>query len=267
MKTKVYGLDGNESKRIELPNCFSEKYRPDVILKVYEAQKKNEKQVYSNYLLAGKKVSASGKIKHRRHRWRSHYGKGISRIPRKTMRARGTQFYWIGAFIPGTRGGYRAHPPKTLKRKLKLNRKEILLALKSAISATANKKIILSRYKKINELKLNFPVIITSEITKIKKTKELKKLIEKIFSGVKAIYKKKKVRAGKGKLRGRKYKKSAGLLIITGNDEKIIGENLFDIKKINEVNLKDLAPGGNPGRLIIYTEKTIKNLENLRNKK
>ena len=69
---------------------------------------------------------------------------------------------------------------------------------------------------------------------------------------------KKKVRAGIGKMRGRKYKKNAGLLLIIGNKEKLKA-NVFDIANTGKLSVNDLAKGGS-GRLTLYTEQSIKEL-------
>jgi len=82
-------------------------------LQKFWKQKKSQ-QPYAPSPVAGKQHSASGKIRHRRHVWKSHYGQGISRIPRKSVSRRGDRFNWIGAEISSTRGGRRAHPPKIL---------------------------------------------------------------------------------------------------------------------------------------------------------
>ena len=71
---------------------------------------------------------------------------------------------------------------------------------------------------------------------------------------------KKSVRAGRGTRRGRKYKSNAGLLLIIGKDEKL-KTTAFDIAHANSLKITELARGG-LGRLIIYTENAIKELEN-----
>ena len=85
----------------------------------------------------------------------------------------------------------------------------------------------------------------------------LKKILgEDLFS---IALKKKSVRAGKGKLRGRKYKANAGMLLVVGKEEKL-KTNAFEIKRANNLSVSDLARGG-LGRLTIYTEMAIKDLE------
>ena len=109
-KANILNIDGKKVKEIELPKCFSQPIREDIVAKVVEIKK--QKQPYGPSPVGGKQSSASGKIVHRRHVWKSGYGRGQSRIPRKTMSRRGTQFNWVGAEVPNTRGGRRAHPPK-----------------------------------------------------------------------------------------------------------------------------------------------------------
>jgi hypothetical protein len=42
-------------------------------------------QPYGSMKGAGAGYSASGIVRHRRHAWKSAYGKGMSRVPRKIM--------------------------------------------------------------------------------------------------------------------------------------------------------------------------------------
>ncbi|MEX0921016.1 MAG: 50S ribosomal protein L4 [Candidatus Pacearchaeota archaeon] len=265
-KTEVIGINGKKTKEISLPSVFSKPIRNDIVSKVLEAEK--SMQPYSPSPTGGKQHSASGKIIHRRHVWKSGYGRGMSRIPRKIHSRRGSQFNWVGAEVASTRGGRRAHPPKSISmiNTKKINKKEMNLALISAISSTANKKEVALKYGNIDEKELrNLPIVIDSKLVSLK-TKDfllnVKKILgENIFSN---LSRKRKVRSGRGKMRGRKYKKNAGLLLVTGNDEKF-KSNAIDSRNINTVNVVDLAKGG-PGRLTLYTEKAIGDLEERFNK-
>ena len=60
-------------------------------------------------------------------------------------------------------------------------------------------------------------------------------------------------------MRGRKYQTNAGMVLVVGKDEKL-KTGLFDVKKANELSVNDLAKGG-LGRVTVYTEKSIKELE------
>ncbi|MDE1848609.1 MAG: 50S ribosomal protein L4 [Nanoarchaeota archaeon] len=257
MKTQILNHDGKSIKEIEMPSFFSAKIREDIVSKVLEAMKK--KQPYAPSPVAGKQHAAKGKIVHRRHVWRSGYGKGISRVPRKIFSRRGEQFNWEATEVPNAKGGIRAHPPKVLSmiELPKINKKEMKIAFTSALSSTANINELKKRYKTLGGMKVepHFPMII-SELG-FKKTKDTVSAVKNILGNelFKIALPKKKIRSGKGKMRGRKYKTSAGLLIVLSDKEKI-NSNVFDVKKARELSLNDIELG----RLTIYSEGAIKEL-------
>lgn len=266
MKAKIINIEGKKTGEIELPGIFSEKIREDIVAKVLEAKK--TKQPYGPSPIAGRQHSAAGKIVHRRHVWRSGYGRGMSRVPRKIFSQKGSSFNWAGAEIPFARGGRRAHPPKSLfmVNTKKINKKEAQIALASAFSATASKKHLFSKYKDLKEaLKEKeipeLPVVVESKLASLKSIKELelslKKILGKNLFGI--VSKKKKTRSGKGKFRGRRHKTSAGILIVMGSNEELKTKN-FEIKRISNLSIDNLA-GGGLGRLVIYTEKAINELK------
>ena len=261
MKAEILNIEGKKAKEIEAPAFFSLPVRIDLISKILEAKKK--KQPYAPSPVAGMQYAASGKIVHRRHVWRSGYGRGISRIPRKIISRRGSQFNWIGAEISSTRGGRRAHPPKiaSMINHSKINKKEEKAALLSALSATANKKEMASRYERLEEKDIReLPFIVESKLASLSTKEALKSmkhvLGEKVFS---VAMKKRNVRSGRGKRRGRKYKSNAGMLIVLGNKEKMKA-SIFSVKNAGNLGIVDLADGG-PGRITIYTEQAIKDIE------
>jgi len=261
MKTQVLSLEGKKIKEIDLPKCFSSKIRNDVVSKVLEAKKTT--QPYGASPMAGKKHAAGGKVVHRRKVWRSGYGRGQSRVPRKIFSQRGSNFNWEASDVPSTKGGRRAHPPKSISmiNTLKINKKELSLALLSVISSTANKKEIIKKYKTVEEAELkNIPFVVDSKISSLK-TKKLIESLNKILgeSLFELAIKKKSVRSGKGKLRGRKYKSNAGAILVLGKDEKVI-TNIIDVQNAKDLGINDLAKGG-AGRLVIYTEKAIRDLK------
>ena len=59
-------------------------------------------------------------------------------------------------------------------------------------------------------------------------------------------------------MRSRRYKHNAGMLFVIGDkqEKKING---FDVKKVNELEITDLASNG--ARLVMFTEDAIKDLE------
>lgn len=260
MKAKILDIQGKEKGLVTLPKIFESSIRNDLIEKVLEAKKR--KQPYSPSLVGGKQHSAKGKLVHRRHVWRSQYGRGISRVPRKIFSQKGSNFNWEAAEVPHARGGMRTHPPKVIymQKERKINKKELRMAFESAISATANKKSISMRYARLKLVKIeSLPFIVESNITKLK-TKELIQSVKKILGKnlMEVAIRKKTIRSGRGKMRGKKYKKNLGLLMVIGNEEKM-KTNLFEIVAVKNLGIENLAEGKS-GRLTIYTEGAIENL-------
>jgi len=262
MKINILNIEGKKLREINLPKCFSADIREDVVVKVLEAKKRQ--QPYAPSLVGGKQHSASGIIKHRRHVWKTHYGHGISRIPRKIVSRKGNRFNWIGAEISSAVGGRRAHPPKVLSmiNMRSINKKEMRIAFFSALSATADKKFITKKYLTLEKLNKDVPLVVSS-VDKIK-VKELLTNLKKFLGNdlYNLAIKKKSIRAGRGTRRGRKYKSNAGLLIVIGKDEKL-KTNAFEVVNVKNLGVNNLAKGG-LGRLTLYTEQAIKYLGELK---
>ena len=87
----------------------------------------------------------------------------------------------------------------------------------------------------------------------------LKKELERV--------KERKVRAGRGTARGRKYRVKKGPLLVVGKDGGITKavRNLagVDIVEADNLNVSMLAPGTQPGRLCLWTESAVKKMETL----
>jgi large subunit ribosomal protein L4e len=260
-KTKIKSIDGKSGKEINLPKQFNEPIRPDLIKTAVLAKQANSRQKYGAKPGAG--MRASAELSRRRHDYRGSYGFGISRVPRKILSRRGTRMNWEGAVAPGTVGGRKAHPPKAYKEwGKKINKKERRKAIRSALSASIIKEIVEKRGHLIND----YPLIIEDKFENLEKTKDVIKALEKL--GLKEELTRcsiKKIRAGKGKNRGRKYKTRKGPLIVVSKDCKLIksASNVpgIDIEIINNINAELLAPGTIPGRAAIYTEAAVKRLE------
>jgi len=262
MKASIFNLQNQKTGERELPSQFNEPYRPDLIKRAVLTLQSKSRQPYGASPEAGKRHSAE--LSRRRRKYRGSYGHGISRVTRKILTRRGTRFYWVGAVSPGTVGGRRAHPPKADKIwKQKINKKENHKAIRSALAATLNKELVRQRGHKVPE---NYPFIISSEIEKLTKTKEVKELLKKLnFQEELQRSLVKKIRAGIGKLRGRKYQRKKGVLIVVGDDCHLLNsaKNIpgIDLVKSSQLNAQVLAPGTQPGRITIYTENAINKVE------
>ncbi len=256
MKIQILSIEGKKVRELTT-SLFEEPIREDLIRKIVESEK--IWQPYSPRYRAGMDRSASGLLSKRRHVWKSNRGKGLSRVPRKIMSRRGTQFNWVGAIVPSTRGGRRAHPPKGSVNLKKINKKEMQKALFSSLTYINSIEGLKKKYLSLEDKKIDvkLPLVVESEILKLK-TKEFLGALKNILGDLYAVaIQKKTKRAGIGKLRGRKYKKNIGLLLIIGKEEDLKVKGI-EIVKTNELTISDLASNG--ARLTLFTENAIKEL-------
>ena len=255
MKLQILNKEGKKVKEID-SKLFQEPIRIDIISKLVEAEK--IKQPFSNTFRAGMDRSASGNVGHRRHDWKSDRGRGSARMPKMTMSRRGTQFNWVGAIVPFVRGGRRAHPPKGSTGLVKINRKEALKGLLSSLSYVSSGKELVKKYSTLDKVEGNFPLVVSDEVVKLKTSEFLDSLKKILGDMYKVAIQVKSVRAGKGKMRGRKYKQNAGLLFVVSSKEDM-KVNGIEVVKVNELSVSDLASGG--ARLTLFSENAVEELE------
>ncbi|MCK4996977.1 50S ribosomal protein L4 [Candidatus Pacearchaeota archaeon] len=256
MKAKLFDKAGKEKGTVDLPKSFTARIREDILSKVFQAQLGLYRQAYGAMEGAGAQYSASGISKKKRHDWKATYGKGISRVPRKVMSRHGASFNWIGATVSNTRGGRRPHAPRSAKVLLKkTNKKELAMAFNSAIAGTVDAKSLAKKYNK----KVESGLVFESDILEVK-TKDFIATMKVVFGDAfSTVLKNKQIRAGIGKMRGRKYKSNAGLLFVLGNEESMKRKGIT-VVNVCDLTIKDLSPNGEPGRLVCYTENAIKDM-------
>lgn len=258
MKLKIIDTTKAEKGSKDLPELFNEEIRPDIIKRAVEALQSSARQKYGADPRAGKKCSAE--LSRRRRKYRGSYGHGISRVPRKILSRNGTRFNWTGAFAPGTVGGRRAHAPKSTKIWIrKINDKERRKAIRSALAATIVKDMVQERGHVPPD---NYPFIITNDFETISKTKIVKETMMKLGFGAELERASNKTyRAGKARLRGRKYRKRKGPLFVVSKECPLMKTAVnipgVDVVIVTDMNVELLAPGATPGRLTIFTESAI----------
>ncbi len=207
----------------------------------------------------------SSTLSKRRRKYRGCYGFGISRVNRKIHSRRGTRMFWVGTFSPQTVGGRRAHAPKSEKILEKfINKKENRKAIRSAMAATLNKNVVQERGHLIPE---EYPFIIDGSFETLSKTKDIKQALLKLgFAEEIERSLLKKVRAGIGKMRGRKYRRKKSLLIVVNETCPLskAAKNIpgIDITVVKALNAEILAPGTMSGRVTLWTTKAIDTINN-----
>ncbi|MDO8538167.1 MAG: 50S ribosomal protein L4 [archaeon] len=263
MKANVYSIDGKKLKEVSLPNVFDTAFDPALIRRAVVASHSARIQPKGAMIGAGMWNSAVYIGIRDPPTMRKSINVGHARLPRFKNR----RYLLAGRVgkVPQAVGGRTAHAPKAEHiQKEKINRKEKNLALKTAIAATANSALVKKRGHKFEE---PMPMIIEDKFEEIKKTQEVMKILTalKLEKDVERAKNGKSVRPGKGKMRGRRYKRSKSLLIVAGKNSAIMksARNIegIDIVTARNLSAEHLAPGTLPGRLTLWTESAIKELE------
>jgi large subunit ribosomal protein L4e len=176
------------------------------------------------------------------------------------------------AFAPSTVKGRQPHPPRAEKKILKnIPKKEAKLALLSAIAATAQKETVASRGHKI-ESALQIPLIVEDAIEGLTRAKEVEETLTSlgVIADIIRVRDSRKIRAGKGKRRGRKMKQAVGPLIVVVNGKDLVNaaNNVpgVQVTTVANLNTEMLAPGTHPGRLTLWTNSAIETLDKMYSK-
>jgi large subunit ribosomal protein L4e len=242
MDATIHDLDGDDAGTLELPDVFGTAYRPDLIERAVAAAQANRKQAYGADPYAGLRTPAES----------FGSGRGMAHVPRENGRARR---------VPHTVSGRKAHPPKAEKDQGKdINDKERKLAIRSAIAATADAELVADRGHEFDD-GVELPLVVSDEFETLVKTREVVALLESlgVHADIERSDENKKVKAGRGKTRGRKYTRPKSILFVTTDEPSKAARNLpgADVVTADNVSAEDLAPGTHAGRLTLYTESAI----------
>ncbi len=263
-----YSIEAEDGKSVKLPSAFETSFRPDLIRRAVHSSRANRRQSYGHREHVGKRAPQPG-MKHSVEWWGK--GRGVSRIMRKTGARTGAQ-------NPHTRGGRRAHGPMVLKNwSQKLNTKEANAARDSAIAATADSEKVAARGHRFND-DVRFPIVISGytedgekmdieSLSTEKSTKKFLAMMESIGVGDDILRAKngRNIRAGKGKMRGRRRRTPKSILLVVAQRDGLAkaARNVpgVDVAVAKDLCAEDLAPGGDAGRLTVWTKSAIEALE------
>lgn len=250
----LYDVEGKSIGQFSLPSFFDGPIRGDLIRRAVVAIESRSFQPQGRDPMAGKRTTAQSE----------GVGRGMSRIPRvKGERyARGG----MAGFAAGTVKGRLTFPPTSAKAlEKKINKKELRAAMLSAVAATSSKELVRARGHRVPD-DLEFPLVVSEAAEKITKNSEAEKILKNLglWDDVERASNR-KMRSGRGSMRGRPYKRRVSALVVVSKRqgaERAFG-NFGGIRvvDVSSLNVKDLAPGTHPGRLTIWTETAIKGLE------
>ncbi len=116
---------------------------------------------------------------------------------------------------------------------------------------------------------VQIPLVVTDDLQKVFKTAQTREIFKKlgVWDDIERAKKNTKIRAGKGKMRGRRYKKAKGPLIVVAKNEGIVqgarNHPGVDVVTVDNLGVEYLAPGTHPGRLTIWTKGAIERLREI----
>ena len=265
---EVYDIDVELGKKLSLPDSFSSEIRSDLVKLAVASARANRRQAYGSNAHVGKRKPMSG-MKHSVEWWGK--GRGVSRIMRRTGQRRGAQ-------NPHTLGGRRAHGPKVEKDwSRKLNRNERRLARNSALAATTNIEMVSGRGHRFAEEISSLPIVLGDYSENGEKidieafnlnggTRKVNAIFEALGLGddLRRARNGRKIRAGKATMRGRVHKTPKSVLLVVASKDGLAkaARNLpgVDVVAAKDLSAEHLAPGGDLGRLTVFTKAAVEAL-------
>lgn len=240
-----------------LPAVFTAPIRPDVVNFVHTNMAKNKRQPYAVSYRAGHQTSAVS--------WGT--GRAVSRIPR--VGGGGTQRSGQGAFGNMCRSGRMFNPTKVYRKwNRKVNQGQRRFATASALAASALPALVMARGHHIDEMP-EVPLVLNAGFESCTKTAAAYAMLQEfgVAADVDKVKASKKLRAGIGKLRNRRYVQRRGPLLVYNEDNGITKafRNLpgVELCHVDRLNLLQLAPGGHVGRLVVWSEGAFQKLDAL----
>jgi large subunit ribosomal protein L4e len=257
MQVNVYKTDGKVEKKIALPRVFERSYNKGIIRRALLSEQSTRYQPQGHYLLAGLQTTATYVGRYSTYRTLRHVGQAIR--PRQKL-AKGA----MGDVrrIPSSVKGRRAHPHKIEKNIVeRINRKEYVMALESAVAGTANADEVRKSHAYRGE---SFPIVVSSQIESIAKTKDLLKVLEalSLSEDIEKSHTPKARHGLRRKVQRRYFRNS--VLIVAKDATRLSrsGRNIpgVEVSGVSALDIGKLAPGANP-RLTVWSESAIPGLE------
>lgn len=262
-KADVLSLDGKKLREIDLPLVFNTEVDMGLIKRAVISVQTGRIQPKGPSTRAGRDMTAQYIGSRQKPAMYRTINVEHARLPR--LRNRRYLLQGLVAGVPHAVGGPRVH--RLNKDRViweRINNKERKKAIAAAIAATANTDLVKARGHRFEAKAL--PLVVEQKFEELAKTKDVAKVLEalKVYGDVEKAKAKKKVRAGRGKMRGRKYKRAKSLLIVVGKPAKLYkaARNLegVDVVEVRNLNAELLAPGTLPGRLTLWTETALQAL-------
>jgi len=255
----VYNFEdpSQKSGTVPMPQVLTSPLRPDLVREVHKNMSKNTRQAYAVKQKAGYDTAAES--------WGT--GRAVARIPRAP--GGGTHRAGQACFGNQARGGGMYNPTTIWRRwhrRVNVTQKRHAIAV--ALAASSLPPLVMARGHRIGEVS-ELPLVVSDGLQEVSKTKEAVEALKKLGCGedLQRVLDSKKIRAGQGKARNRRYRMRCGPLVIYAEDNGITRSmrNIPGVETtcVDNLNLLRLAPGGHFGRFIIFTESAFKKLQEI----
>ena len=151
----------------------------------------------------------------------------------------------------------------------KTNKNQRRIAVCSALAASALPALVMARGHRVDGVQEVPCVVSNDSIQNVDKTKFAVKVLQNVgaFEDVERVKDSRKVRAGKGKMRNRRYTQRRGPLMIYDEKSSLIeafrNSPGVELVPVAHLNLLQLAPGGHLGRFCIWTQAAFERLDSI----
>ena len=268
---KVFDIAVEINDDIQLPAAFDEPVRVDLIRRAVQAARNNRRQAYGSRAHGGKKRPMAG-MKHSVEWWGK--GRGVARIMRRTGSRpwRPEPSHPRGPTSPRSEGG------EGLVEQAQSRRAPIGDAQRPRghdITGSDRRGEVTASQRRSRRSRSCWgptprwarmgpprPSSMHSPRTRHKEAQEHPRE-PRSGCGPPASKEGRKIRAGKGTMRGRVHKQpKSALIVVASKDGLARAENLpgVDVVAARDLSAEDLAPGGDLGRLTVFTSAAIETL-------
>eukprot|EP00933_Yihiella_yeosuensis_P035455 TRINITY_DN28_c0_g2_i1.p1 TRINITY_DN28_c0_g2~~TRINITY_DN28_c0_g2_i1.p1 ORF type:complete len:408 (+),score=119.99 TRINITY_DN28_c0_g2_i1:89-1312(+) len=251
----VYNIENAEKTgTLPMPEVLAAPLRPDLVREVHMNVSKNKRQAYAVKHKVGYETAAES--------WGT--GRAVARIPRAP--GGGTHRAGQATFGNQARGGGMFNPTTVWRRwHRRVNVTQKRHAVVTSLAASSLPALVMARGHRIGEVS-ELPLVVSDSLESVTKTKQAVEALNKVGCGpeLQKVIDSKKIRAGQGKARNRRYRMRKGPLVVYSEDNGITRamRNIPGVETacVDRLDLMQLAPGGSIGRFVIFTEGAFKKL-------
>ncbi len=184
-------------------------------------------------------------------------GRGVARVQRIKGQSTAAQ-------SPNNVGGRRAHPPRQERVwHIKINEKERRMARLSALAASADRELVAGRGHRFSD-DIHLPIVFDDDMELLSRSSDVEQMLGSlgVVEDIARVRDGTHIRAGKGKMRNRRYREPVGPLVVVASMDVPLARSARNLAGVTvatpaSLNTEKLAPGGDAGRLVLFSRKAM----------